>query len=90
MRSVPVPRTETGVRWITIGRQFPFSGGAYEATKHILVLIALVFVLHSTKFYGPWHHAKDVYRVDAQPLLLIGAEGRVKRLPCIGKLFELS
>jgi hypothetical protein len=47
---------------------------AYEATKHILVLIALVFVLHSTKFYGPWHDAKDMYRVDAQPLLLIGAE----------------
>ena len=75
LRSVRVKRTETGVRQITNGRQFPFSGAAYEATKHTLVLIALVFVLYSTKFYGPWHDAKDMYRVDAQPLFLIGAEG---------------
>jgi hypothetical protein len=47
---------------------------AYEAMKQTLVLIALVFVLHSTKFYGLWHHAKNMYREDAQPLLLVGAE----------------
>ena len=73
-----------------IGRQFPFASAAYEATKHALVLIALVFVLHSTKVYGPWHHAKNIYREDTQPLLLLGCEGCGKRLPCVGKLFELS
>ena len=63
--------------------------GRYEASKHTLVLIALVLVLHTTKFYGLWHHAKNMYREDAQPLLLVGGEGGVKRLPWVGKLFEL-
>ena len=47
---------------------------AYEATKQTLVFIVLIFVLHSTKIYGPWDHAKNMYREDAQPLLLVGAE----------------
>ena len=47
---------------------------AYEATKQTLIFIVLIFVLHSTKIYGPWDHAKNMYREDAQPLLLVGAE----------------
>jgi hypothetical protein len=62
----------------------------YEAMKSSLVLIALVFVLHSTKVDGPGHQAKNVCRENAQPLLLLGCEGCGKRLPCVGKLFELS
>ena len=73
-----------------IGRQFPFSSAAYEATKRALVLIALVFVLRSTKVYGPGHQTKNIYREKAQPLFLLGCEGCGKRLPCVGKLLELS
>ena len=61
-----------------------------EATKHALVLIAPVFVLHSTNVDGPGHQAKNICREKAQPLLLLGCEGCGKRLPCVGKLFELS
>ena len=73
-----------------IERQFPFSSAAYEATKYALVLIALVFVLHSTKLCRPGHQAKNIYREKTQPLLLLRCEARGKRLPCVGKLFELS
>ena len=66
------------------------SSASYEATKHALVLIAPVFVLHSTNVDGPGHQAKNVCREKAQPLLLLGCEGCGKRLPCVGKLFELS
>jgi len=55
-----------------------------------LVLIAPVFVLHSTNVDGPRHQAKNICREKAQPLLLLGCEGCGKRLPCVGKLFELS
>jgi hypothetical protein len=66
------------------------SSASYEATKHALVLIAPVFVLHSTNVDGPGHQAKNICREKAQPLLLLGCEGCGKRLPCVGKLFELS
>ena len=55
--------------------EYCFSKETRRRVQATLVLIALVLVLHTTKLYGPWHHAKNMYRVDAQPLLLIGAEG---------------
>jgi hypothetical protein len=64
--------SEANRNWRPIDHKSSASSLAYEATKHTLVLIALVLVLHTTKFYGPWHQAKNIYREKAQPLLLFG------------------
>jgi hypothetical protein len=75
LRSVPV---EANRNWHLMDDKSDASSAslvpAYAEMQHALVLIALVLVLHSTKFYGPWHHAKNMYREDSQPLLLVGAE----------------
>jgi hypothetical protein len=44
----------------------------------VLVLVA-VFALHTTDLYGVLQYVKDTYCEEAQPLLLVRVEARVKR-----------
>jgi hypothetical protein len=70
-----------------IGRSRPAGKAALD--KRALVLVAILRGLDTTKFYGPWHQAKNTCGEETQPLLLLRSKGGGKRLPCVGKLFEL-
>ena len=55
----------------------------------VLVLVILLVVhLHATGIHGIFQLTKDTHREDLHPLLLVGVEALIERLPRIGELFE--
>jgi hypothetical protein len=57
-----------------------------------LVLLRFVLLrlqhLHATAFRSAPYFTKDIRRGETHPLLLIGTQSLVERLPCIGELFK--
>ena len=54
----------------------------------VVVILLLVVRRHPTGIHGIFQLTKDTHREDLHPLLLVGAEALVERLPRIDELFE--